>query len=131
MLNNVHVPPPALFLGDLIAARRRELGHSQREFADLVCAVSGRPTITRGEISRYERETRIPNAAGLLWLATALRLPLPLVRQAVVFTRRRRHLRDNYPEPMPHLCPGYLFGPSNDTNQPQPMILIGADLCGC
>jgi len=49
-------------LGHLIAARRRQLGLSQRDVADRLCDTSGPPTVTRHEISRYERGLRHPGS---------------------------------------------------------------------
>ena len=52
-------------MGELIAARRRELGMSQSQLASAVCERAKRHSITRHEISRYERNLVVP---GGLWL---------------------------------------------------------------
>ena len=62
-------------VGRLIAQRRRELGMSQRELAERLCAETGRPTITRHELSRYERGTRIPGRQVLSALTSILNSP--------------------------------------------------------
>ena len=62
--------------GGLIADRRRELGLTQGELADDLCARSGRPTFTRHEISRYERGVRVPAAPLVAVLADLLDLPV-------------------------------------------------------
>jgi transcriptional regulator with XRE-family HTH domain len=63
-------------LGRLIAQRRRDLGMSQRQLAERLCAETGRPTITRHELSRYERGIRLPNPTSLVMLAAVLDLPI-------------------------------------------------------
>ena len=119
------LPAPAVSLGELITTRRRGLGHSQRDLADLICAVSGRPTITRCEISRYERERRIPSPTIQEHLATALDLPVPMLRRAARFAGWRRTLSHGDPDLLRCLHPGYLIGAGD---APQSMLLIGATL---
>ncbi len=80
-------------LGPLIAARRRELGRSQERLAEQLCSVSGRLTVTKNEISRYEREERIPSADWLRHLALALALPLDTLERAAARTRAQRRKR--------------------------------------
>ncbi|MBT8224912.1 MAG: helix-turn-helix transcriptional regulator [Dactylosporangium sp.] len=110
MFDDPFVPLPAVWLGDLISTRRRALGCSQRELAGRVCAAAGWATLTRHEISRYERETRLPAAASLPPLADALGLPSPVLRRAVAFSARRRRLAAGHPDGLPCASPGYLFG---------------------
>jgi ribosome-binding protein aMBF1 (putative translation factor) len=78
-------------LGQLIAGRRRQLGLTQRDLADELCARSGRPTFTRHEISRYERGARLPSAPLLIAFADSLDLPLADLRQAAAADREHRH----------------------------------------
>src|SRR5690349_4614313 len=75
--------------GRLIAVRRREVGLSQSQLAVEVCVKTGRTTVTRHEISRYEHGTRRPTGAMLAALAGALDLPLPLLRRAIAEDRVR------------------------------------------
>lgn len=63
-------------IGRLIARRRRELGKSQQRLADLLCAVSGHPTVTRHEVSRWERGARVPVGETLCWLAQVLAIEM-------------------------------------------------------
>ncbi|GGM40080.1 helix-turn-helix domain-containing protein [Dactylosporangium sucinum] len=81
--------------GVLVASRRRTLGLSQRDLADRVCSVSGRATITRHELSRYEREVRLPGGPMMAVLAEVLDVPLAVLADAVTAAqeRRRRHGR--------------------------------------
>jgi transcriptional regulator with XRE-family HTH domain len=128
MAEEAVLPPPAVFLGQLIVAQRRELGQSQRDLADRFCVVSGRPTVTRHEISRYEREVRVPGAATVAPLAAALDLPESWVRQAAQLSRLRRRLREVDPDSdldqTLDVYPGYLFAPG-ESSRFQPMLLIG------
>jgi len=75
--------------GQLIARRRRQLGLSQRDLADLLCAASGRPTVTRHELSRYERGIRLPRRRALEALASCLDVPLRELEQANADRHRR------------------------------------------
>lgn len=77
-------------LGPLIAQRRRELGRSQERLAQQLCGFSGRATVTKNEISRYEREERIPSADSLRHLATALGLPLATLERAAARAKAQR-----------------------------------------
>ncbi|GAA3284070.1 helix-turn-helix transcriptional regulator [Dactylosporangium vinaceum] len=77
-------------LGALVADRRRALGLSQRELADRICQVSGRTTITRHELSRYERGVRLPGGAMVDVLAESLGVPAAVLAAAVTATLERR-----------------------------------------
>jgi transcriptional regulator with XRE-family HTH domain len=88
-------PPPARAgeadsFAQLIARRRRQLGLSQRDLADLLCDASGRPTLTRHEVSRYERGLRLPRGDVLAALAACLDLPLAQLRVEVAKQRDSR-----------------------------------------
>ena len=78
-------------IGALLARVRAEQGISQLRLAERLCASSGTPTVTRHEISRWEREERIPSGYWLGWLAVALDLPLTRLERAAALGRRRRH----------------------------------------
>ncbi|WP_433612610.1 helix-turn-helix domain-containing protein [Dactylosporangium sp. CA-139114] len=84
--------------GALVAHRRRRLGMSQRDLADRVCVVSGRPTFTRHELSRYERGVRLPGRTMIAVLAAVLDVPVALLMNAIETTLTRRH-HDNDVEP--------------------------------
>lgn len=62
-------------LGRLIADTRRRRGYSQTRLAALLCAAAGVTTVTRHEVSRWERGDRLPGAQWLAWLALVLDLP--------------------------------------------------------
>jgi transcriptional regulator with XRE-family HTH domain len=76
--------------GQLIARRRWELGLSQRELADRRCAVAGRATLTRHELSRYERGVRLPRGWVLAAMAVCLDVPLVVLLERVAEQRERR-----------------------------------------
>ncbi|WP_153812422.1 helix-turn-helix transcriptional regulator [Streptomyces sp. SUK 48] len=72
--------------GAYLAGLRRHSGRSQRQFAAVLCAVSGAQSITRNEVSRWERGERIPD----VWLSTfaqVLGVPLRELEQAAAYAR--------------------------------------------
>ncbi|WKE68547.1 helix-turn-helix transcriptional regulator [Streptomyces sp. WP-1] len=72
--------------GAYLAGLRRHSGRSQRQFAAVLCAVSGAQSITRNEVSRWERGERVPDA----WLPTfaqVLGVPLRELEQAAAYAR--------------------------------------------
>jgi transcriptional regulator with XRE-family HTH domain len=78
--------------GPLVARARAEAGVSQLKLAARLCAASGTTTLTRHEISRWEREERLAHRYWLGWLAEALNLPVDRLEEAAARTRRlRRH----------------------------------------
>jgi transcriptional regulator with XRE-family HTH domain len=90
------VPPPDdpvadHSIGRLITRRRRQLGMTQSDLAEDLCARSGRPTFTRHEISRYERGRRLPTSPVLTVLTDSLDLPLADLRHAAATDRQHRH----------------------------------------
>jgi transcriptional regulator with XRE-family HTH domain len=85
-------------IGALIARMRLASGRSQLRIAELLCAAAGVPTVTRHEISRWEREERIPSSHWLRWLAVVLDTPLDeLERAAAVARGQRGELPSRYP----------------------------------
>jgi transcriptional regulator with XRE-family HTH domain len=77
-------------IGALLARVRDELGVTQLRLAERLCAASGLTTVTRHEVSRWEREERIPSGYWLAWLAVVLDQPLPELERAAGAARRRR-----------------------------------------
>ena len=77
-------------VGTLMARVRGEHGITQLRLAERVCASAGLDTVTRHEISRWEREERIPSGFWLGWLAVALEVPLDQLERAAAAARRRR-----------------------------------------
>ncbi|EME58609.1 helix-turn-helix domain-containing protein [Amycolatopsis decaplanina] len=83
-------PPESI--AELIKWIRERRGISQRELAEALVAASGRDTVTRGDISRWERGKRIPTSHWLHWLSHVLEIPLPTLQYAASLARRERLL---------------------------------------
>jgi transcriptional regulator with XRE-family HTH domain len=62
-------------IGPLLARLRNGRGWSQLRLADTLCQVTGRITVTRHEVSRWERAVRLPGPFWLDALAVALQTP--------------------------------------------------------
>ncbi len=93
-------------INQLIARLRLERGWSQRRVADLLCVASGRSTITRHELSRWERGERIPTPHWLGWLCLVLEVPLPVLERAAAVSRRLREWPPaGSPDEHPDLAP--------------------------
>lgn len=59
-------------LGALLVRLRERSGLSQKDAAEKLCELSGQFTVTRHELSRWEREVRIPSDFWLGWLSKVL-----------------------------------------------------------
>jgi transcriptional regulator with XRE-family HTH domain len=77
-------------IGTLLARVRGEQGITQLRLAARLCAAAGVATVTRNEISRWEREERIPSGYWLSWLAVVLNVALEELERAAAAARRRR-----------------------------------------
>lgn len=77
--------PDNVAFGTHLARLRRESGKSQRRLAEVLCDLSGRPTVTRHEISRYERGERVPRY-WLPYLAQALDVSLDVLERLAYST---------------------------------------------
>jgi transcriptional regulator with XRE-family HTH domain len=75
-------------IGPLLVRLRKERGWSQKRVADLLNDASGNPTMTKNEVSRWERETRLPTTRWLPSLSVVLDIPLRELERAVHMTRR-------------------------------------------
>jgi transcriptional regulator with XRE-family HTH domain len=95
-------------IGALIARMRLASGWSQLRIAELLCAAAGVPTVTRHEISRWEREERIPSSHWLRWLAVVLDTPLDELERAAAIARGLRgEAAALDPPPADPLAPGF------------------------
>ncbi|WP_410810995.1 helix-turn-helix domain-containing protein [Micromonospora sp. 067-2] len=81
-------PPRPPQLGPLLARCRLARGWSQQRTATELCAAAGVPTLSRNEVSRWERQRRVPGGFWLGWLAVVLDVPLVVLAQAAAGTRR-------------------------------------------
>lgn len=77
-------------LGARLVQLRVARGRTQLRLAELLCAASGSATVTRHEVSRWEREQRVPSAYWLRWLAFVLEVPLAELERAAASTRGAR-----------------------------------------
>ncbi|RZU77245.1 hypothetical protein EV384_5961 [Micromonospora kangleipakensis] len=84
-------PPGPRLLGPLLAELRLARRWSQQRIAAELCAASGVPTLTRHEVSRWERQLRLPGGFWLGWLAVVLDVPGELLAEAAA---RSRHPGD-------------------------------------
>lgn len=77
-------------LGAVLTRVRLVRGWSQLRVAALLCAASGTVTVTRNEVSRWEREERVPSGFWLGWLAFVLEVPVEELARSAARTRRAR-----------------------------------------
>lgn len=69
--------------GALLAGLRQARGWSQQKLAEELCVVSGRCTVTRHEVSRWERGLRLPGRYWLGQLARVLDCPVERLTEAL------------------------------------------------
>lgn len=82
-------------VGRMIARLRMSIGLSQPRLAERLAAASSNDTVTRHEVSRWERGTRIPSTFWLRHLADVLDVDLAVLEAAAAVAREgrdRRHL---------------------------------------
>lgn len=80
-------PSGPRLLGPLLAQLRLARGWSQPRLAAELCAAAGVPTLSRHEVSRWERQLRVPGDFWLGWLAVVLGAPVELLRSAATRSR--------------------------------------------
>jgi len=68
-------PATAFDKHKVIRSLRCALGWSQGRLAAELCKVSGHPTVTREDVSRWEHSRRVPGPFWITHLAAALRVP--------------------------------------------------------
>ncbi|MEU8423681.1 helix-turn-helix domain-containing protein [Micromonospora sp. NPDC048835] len=88
-------------LGPLLARCRVARGWSQQRAAAELCAAAGVPTLSRHEVSRWERQRRVPGGFWLGWLAVVLDVPLVVLAEAAAATRRAGTTRATGPARAP------------------------------
>jgi transcriptional regulator with XRE-family HTH domain len=76
--------------GAMLTRIRLARGWSQLRVAERLCAASGVATVTRNEMSRWERGDRVPSRFWLGWLALVLEVPVEELAGAAARSRRRR-----------------------------------------
>ena len=76
---------------ELLLRLRKDTGRTQEQQADAINTVSGRDTMTRREISRYEKFENVPTNHTLAHIAMACGIPYEeLLREAKAARARRR-----------------------------------------
>ncbi|MFV2101453.1 helix-turn-helix domain-containing protein [Micromonospora sp. LOL_024] len=65
-------PPEAMLTGSMVARLRLARGWSQSRLAAELCAAAGVSTLSRHEISRWERQVRAPGRFWRDWLTEVL-----------------------------------------------------------
>ncbi|MER5973663.1 helix-turn-helix transcriptional regulator [Streptomyces sp. NPDC002055] len=76
---------------ELLLRLRKEAGRTQDQHAEAINAASGRATVTRREVSRYEKFENVPTNHTLAHIATACGVPVEeLLREAKAARARRR-----------------------------------------
>jgi transcriptional regulator with XRE-family HTH domain len=68
--------------GGLLSELRGRRGFTQKAMAERLCEVSGQVTVSRHELSRWEREVRIPSDFWLGWLSEVLEEPVSVLEEA-------------------------------------------------
>lgn len=68
-------------VSELLKSARLERGFSQRKLAEALTEASGRDTLTRSEVSRWESGRRIPRDYWQDWLSQVLGIPLDDLRR--------------------------------------------------
>ncbi|MEV4624171.1 helix-turn-helix domain-containing protein [Asanoa sp. NPDC049573] len=107
---------PRPSFGAYLAQLRLRRGWSQLRLAEQLCAASGSPTVTRHEVSRWEREERLPADFWLGWLAVVLDAPADGLAAAAERSRLRHRL----------VAPPGRAGPG----RPETRDRVGLDLLG-
>nr|WP_232376314.1 helix-turn-helix transcriptional regulator [Amycolatopsis aidingensis] len=99
----VRAHPPAEAtepISELVLQHRRKHGLTQCTLADRLSTVSGNYSVTREEVSRWERGKRIPGPYWRSWLSLALELPRTDLEKAAAAQRHSR--RNAHTSPVPH-----------------------------
>lgn len=79
-------------ISQVIRAARRERRLSQYTLASELATISGRPTITRDLVARWERGHQIPRSGTRQWLSVILQVPREQLDIAAAAARRRSRL---------------------------------------
>jgi transcriptional regulator with XRE-family HTH domain len=85
-------------IGSLLVRLRLARGLSQLRVAERLCDASGMPTVSRHEVSRWEREDRVPGSFWLGWLAVVLDAPLEQLEAAIATFRGRPSDTASHPD---------------------------------
>ncbi|NDL61085.1 helix-turn-helix domain-containing protein [Phytoactinopolyspora mesophila] len=84
-----NVPPP---IGQIIRSARHKLGMSQYTLAHELATISGRPTMGRDRVARWERGRQVPRTEWRLWLSAVLKVPPEQLDAGAAAARRLNRL---------------------------------------
>ncbi|NED96710.1 hypothetical protein G1H11_15475 [Phytoactinopolyspora alkaliphila] len=79
-------------IGQIIRRTRLELGMSQYVLADRLAAVSGKPTMGRDRVARWERGSQVPRNEWRQWLSAVLDVPTDRLDRGAEVARRQNRL---------------------------------------
>ncbi|WP_203416359.1 helix-turn-helix domain-containing protein [Jiangella ureilytica] len=79
-------------IGQLIRSARLRLHMSQYTLADRLAAVSGKPTMGRDRVARWERGRQVPRHEWRQWLAVVLEVPVQRLDAGAATARRQNRL---------------------------------------
>jgi len=74
-------------VGPMLRRMRLARGLNQQQVAEQLSAAAHLPTVSRHEVSRWERGERVPGPFWLGWLAVVLETSLERLEAAVAVTR--------------------------------------------
>ncbi|MQA10724.1 MAG: helix-turn-helix domain-containing protein [Pseudonocardiaceae bacterium] len=77
-------------IGRLVRRTRKLRGLTQYELADALVDLSGKESLGRDDVARWERGKRVPGPYWRHWLGEALDLPFDELDAAARCARRRR-----------------------------------------
>lgn len=81
-------------IGQIIRAARHKLGMSQYALADELATISGKPTMGRDRVARWERGRQVPRTEWRQWLSAVLKVPREELDAGAVTARRLNRLGD-------------------------------------
>ncbi|NEE03065.1 helix-turn-helix domain-containing protein [Phytoactinopolyspora halotolerans] len=79
-------------IGQIIRSARQRLGLSQYVLADQLAAISGKSTMGRDRIARWERGSQVPRSEWRQWLAAVLDVPAERLDAGAEAARRQNRL---------------------------------------
>jgi transcriptional regulator with XRE-family HTH domain len=76
-------------LGAMLSRLREHKGYTQLQLAEKLCELAETPTVTRNEVSRWEREDRVPSDFWLGWMSKVLEVPVTELQDARARSKRK------------------------------------------
>lgn len=89
---NLPVHDDAEPIGHMIRTARQRLRLSQYTLADRLASVSGKPTMGRDRVARWERGRQVPRPEWRQWLAVVLEVPLDRLDAGAATAHRQNRL---------------------------------------